>query len=50
MALNVKLLRKVKRHILEEPKRFNMDTFVIRKRESLLGRITKKLAMLTRQR
>lgn len=29
--MNVKLLRKVKRHILEEPKRLDMNTFVSRR-------------------
>lgn len=31
--MNVKLLRKIKKHILEEPRRFLMRTFMVRKSE-----------------
>lgn len=31
--MNVKLLRKIKKHILEEPRRFLMRTFMVRKNE-----------------
>lgn len=37
--MNVKLLRKVKRHILEEPKRFDMDYALRRSAESPCGTV-----------